>query len=653
MLTGFIPSGVSGLSTRTLIRGLLGQIASRPLRLVVERCLASNPDDRWLHARDLCHALVAVSEPDIGDARLDGDDETSAPGLFPRPTTWPRAFRRTALATVLLALVGVVAAFVAGIRAVDVSPPAYQQLTFRRGSVLSARFAGDNTIVYSAAWDGRLTELWSMRPESPESRQLSIGNADILAVSPSGQMAILIGRRSFSQSTNPGGMLAQLPLDGTAPREVLPDVESADWAPNGQSLAVAHVFEGKSRLEFPIGTVLYESEGWIDGVRVSPDGEYVAFIDHPVYYDDRGGVSVIARTGGTPRVLSTGWSSVSGLAWSSSGNEVWFTAADRGATTSLYAAGLSGRVRVISRSANRMTIRDIDRSGRVLLTEGKYRLRISAVDASLQNERDLSWLDGSVLADLSPDGNTLLINEQAAGGGTPLYAVYLRKSDGSPAVRIGEGSSPALSPDGKWASSLLLGSPPAIALLPTGAGQRRMLDHGPLVDYEAAAWFPDGRRLLIAASEAARPMRLWTQEVPDGTPQPVSAEGFRIASYSRPVSPDGTRATAIDPHGRIWIHPLTGAGEPELVGGLQPGDLPIGWDADGRSVYVFREGEMPAVVYRVYPADGRKERIAVLAPADLAGIRRLSSLQTTADARLFVYSYAQTLSDLFLLSNVR
>ena len=62
MLTGFLPESASGLSTRALIGGLLEQIASRPLRLVVERCLASDPDERWLHAADLRHAILAAAE---------------------------------------------------------------------------------------------------------------------------------------------------------------------------------------------------------------------------------------------------------------------------------------------------------------------------------------------------------------------------------------------------------------------------------------------------------------------------------------------------------------------------------------------------------------------------------------------------------------
>ena len=298
MLTGFNPENVSGFSTRTLILGLLNQIASPPLRRVIERCLASNPEERWQDTRDLHHALVAVSEPNIGDPRSDG---ITAPRHGGRSTVaWPRGrVRRAAVAATIVALGAAAAAFLAGTRAVDVSPPVYQQITFRRGSVLSAQFAGGNTIVYSARWDDKPEEIWSMRPDNPESRSLGITNARLLGVSSQGEMAILTGERTVSVGIDQGGMLARLSLDATAPREVLAGVEDADWSPDGQSLAVARVHEGKARLEYPIGTVLYDSEGWINGVGVSPDNEYMAFVDHPLYYDDRGSVSVIRRTGGT------------------------------------------------------------------------------------------------------------------------------------------------------------------------------------------------------------------------------------------------------------------------------------------------------------------------------------------------------------------
>jgi eukaryotic-like serine/threonine-protein kinase len=407
------------------------------LQLVLPHCLEKNPEDRFQSTRDLCFSLTLVSNA-IHESRREPAAVVSR---------WRRS--STVAFLTLLVLGGFLGSFVAGTRVARVSMPTYRQLTFRRGSVLSARFSGDaHTIVYGAAWDGTPSQLWATRPDSPESRQLPIANADILSISPSGEMAVLLGVRN-AVGVGSGGTLARLPLDASAPREVLAGVEDADWSPDGHNLAISHIVQGKYRLEYPIGTVLYETGGRINKVRVSPDGTRVAFVDHSFFEDDRGAVCVMVRAGGTKQVLSEGWSSVTGLAWAAPRNEIWFTAAESGSSASLYAVNLSGRVRPIARSASRMTIQDIDRDGRVLLTESSFRLRIGAIRSPSGSEpRDLSWLDGSVVTDVSADGRTLLINEQAAGSGTPQYAVYLRKIDGSPAIRIGDGSSPALSPDG-------------------------------------------------------------------------------------------------------------------------------------------------------------------------------------------------------------
>jgi dipeptidyl aminopeptidase/acylaminoacyl peptidase len=264
----------------------------------------------------------------------------------------------------------------------------------------------------------------------------------------------------------------------------------------------------------------------------------------------------------------------------------------------------------------------------------------------------LSWLDGSVATDLSSDGSTLLFAEQGAGSGTSAYAVYVRKTDGAPPTRIGEGSVAALSPDGTWAAAVVLGGSPSIVLLPTSVGESRVLPRGTLVDYEAVTWFPDGRRLLVAAREADRRVRLWEQDVSGGVPKPVSAEGLRVAFSSQPISPDGRHAAALDEDDRVWLQGLNG-GAPERLDALNPGDIPIRWDADGASLYVYRRGELPAVVHRYRLRDRLKQPVAALAPADRVGVSALVTVHTTPDARTFFYTYSQTLSDLFVVSNLR
>jgi Tol biopolymer transport system component len=610
------------------------------IQLVVARCLAKDPKDRFESTRDLSFALTLASA--AGDA-------VAAPVAPVTRWSW---LARGILLAIVVAAFGL--GFAGGARNAGTSPPQYQQLTFRRGAVQSARFAADgHTIVYGAAWDGGARRLWSTRPESPESLQLPIANGDLVSISRTGEMAVVLDRRRGVGFTS-GGVLASLPLNASAPREVLRNVETADWAPDGRDMAVVQIAGGKYRLEFPIGNVLYESGARIGNVRVSPDGTSVAFIDLTlVEADDRGAVCVIRKTERTKRVLSEGWSSVTGIAWAPAGDEVWFTAAASGSAASLHAVNLAGRVRTVASSPRRMVLQDIHRDGRVLLAEGSFRLRIAEALTPSKNETDLSWLDGSVLTDVSGDGRTLLINEQAAGGRSPLYAVYVRKTDGSPAVRIGEGSSPALSPDGSWAAALVLRSPASIHLLPTGVGQLRTLSPAGIGDYQAVTWFPDGRRLLVAGREPGHDVRLWAVDVQDGARKAVAAEGLRIPSFGRTLSPDGTRVAALDGRGQLWVSTVEGTAPSQSLDELEPGYLPITWHADGKSIYVFRDGELPVVVYRFHIEDRRKERVVEFTPADTAGVGTPATVVATPDGRRFFYSYVQRLSDLFLVERLR
>jgi len=79
--------------------------------------------------------------------------------------------------------------------------------------------------------------------------------------------------------------------------------------------------------------------------------------------------------------------------------------------------------------------------------------------------------------------------------------VYLRKTDGSAAVRLGEGRATALSPDGAWVITRVATDDAAqLMLLPTGPGQARQLTYDTLKHY-VAKWFPDGTRVLCQCAE--------------------------------------------------------------------------------------------------------------------------------------------------------
>ena len=317
---------------------------------------------------------------------------------------------------------------------VQAALPVYHPLTFRRGMVHAARFAPDGkTIIYSAAWEGKSLQLFTTRPESPESHELEPAGADVLAVSSSGEMALSLRSHPVAQFLY-SGTLARVPLVGGAPREVMENVEWADWAPDGSTLAIVRQDQGRHKLEFPPGKLLYEADGWIGHIRISPKADAIAFIDHPQLGDDGGEVATVDLAG-KKTTLSTGWDSIQGIAWSPAGDEIWFTATRTGGDRSLYAVNSSGTVRLLARVPGELTLLDVDRDGHVLLTRGNDRAGMMGLAPGEAKERDLSWLDWSVPGDLSPDGRTVLFFESGEGGGARLHGRWSAERQHSPGDR--------------------------------------------------------------------------------------------------------------------------------------------------------------------------------------------------------------------------
>jgi hypothetical protein len=177
-------------------------------------------------------------------------------------------------------------------------PPTFRQLTFRRGEIQSARFAPDGqTVVYTAAWGGKPMEIFLRRLESPESRPSGLVDAELLAVSSSGDMAVSLNRKPVLAFIRTGRLASTSIAGGVTPREILDDVECADWAPNGKDLALVRSVSGRSRLEYPMGKPLYETAGWIGTPRISRSGDLVAFCDHPTPGDDGGSIAIVDRAG--------------------------------------------------------------------------------------------------------------------------------------------------------------------------------------------------------------------------------------------------------------------------------------------------------------------------------------------------------------------
>src|SRR5579863_3848567 len=527
----------------------------------------------------------------------------------------------------------------------------YHPLTFRRGIVHSARFAPDGkTVIYSAAWEGKLLDLYTTRPESPQSQQVEPKGADVLAVSASGEMLLALHSKPRDSSFLYAGTLARVPLVGGAPREILNDVEWADWAPDGTNIAIVHEVGGRKRLEFPLGKALYEADGWIGNPRVAPDGKSVAFVDHPQTGDDGGAVAVVDLTGKKTK-LSDGWDSIQGLAWSPDAREIWFTATRTGGDRSLYATDLSGKVRVLARVPGELTILDVGKEGNVLLTRGNDRAGMIGLAPGESKEKDLSWLDWSVPGSLSADGRAILFFESGEGGG-PKYAVYLRNTDGAPAIRLGEGTGLSLSPDGQWALSRLNVMPSPLVLYPTGVGEMKQLKNDGL-NHISAAFLPDGKRFIFAGTEPGHGARLYVESLDDAQPHPFSMEGVAGPGTGGLVlSPDGKTVAARGPDQKVYVFPVDG-GDPKIITAAQPGEFPTAWSSDGRSLFLMTRGQIPAQVFRVDVATGQKTLWRAFEPADAAGIDTIRGVLVSSDNKAYVYGYTRTLSDLYLVQGLK
>jgi eukaryotic-like serine/threonine-protein kinase len=619
--------------------GELAPATPAPLRWVIERCLAKDPEERYSSTRDLAHDFSSLRDhlSEVSAARVAA----------------PMARRRGILAAAGWALLAAgltgFAGFFLGRHSVESPHPSYRRLTFRRGYVFSARFAPDGqTVVYGASWNGMPVQLFSTRPGSPESLPFPLPSADVLSISSSGEMALCLGRH-FIDGWESLGTLAQLPISGSAPREVLENVLAADWAPDGVNLAVVRQVGTQVSLEFPVGNRIYETPGWISHPRVSPAGDAVAFINHPLRGDDAGTPMLVDRSG-SRKALSEPWLSVQGVAWPPGGKEIWFTATPSGSMgrRALYGVTAAGRRRVIAESAG--TLHDVARDGRVLLARDGVRARMVVLPPGETRERDLSWLDGTLPTDISTDGTTLLFYEGIEGGGS-TGTVYVRKSDGSPPVRLGEGYSLALSPD-KRSALAALQSFSQLTVLPTGTGQARRLERGPIESYQSASFLPDGKRVLFAGSEKGRRARLYVQDLVGGAPRPVTAEGTGAGFHGVVVSPDGRFATGPAPASGFARYPLEG-GSPLPIEGLAEGEVPVRWSADARSLFVYRIAEVPARIFRLDLSTGRRELWKELIPPDLAGTSDIGYVQITPDGRAYAYYYGQILSDLYLVEGLK
>jgi eukaryotic-like serine/threonine-protein kinase len=608
--------------------------ASIPLSFqkIVEHCLEKEPENRFQSARDLAFALDTLSNASSGRA-----SRSRAPRLQAKIVPW--AVAGVFLVATLLLL---------GKQwQRNTQSPSYRRLTFEEGTLYSARFAPDfRAIVYGAAWNGKPLQLFSTVGDSLLTQPLNLTNANLLAISRTGELAVVLHGAHRAHLETEGGTLARTPLAGGSPREVLEDVPWADWDANGE-LAVVHHTQGRDRIEYPIGHVLYQSNGWISHLRFSPQADKIAFMDHPALWDDRGSVFLIDLSGHAS-VLSPEWESEDGLAWSPDGKEVWFTGVEKGINRDLLAVNMSGRIRRILDLPAGMTLEDVAPDGRVLVSLDAERVAM-ATAARDGKAVDISWHDWNIAKDISRDGQSVLFEDSSEAAGTH-YSVAIRKIDGTLPVQLGEGSAGGLSPDGKWAISILTGSPGRVALVPIGPGQPRTiavpgLEH---IQNGSAHFLASGKRITVNASEHGHGVRCYLVDLDEGKPIPITPEGIAGGL----VSPDGQYILRANDATLVAVYPIAG-GAPRPIPDLEPGFIPVQWSEDDSAVYGYRPGQVPTKVYKVNLVTGEKTLIQELQPEATAGVVTIAPVVVTRDGSRFAYSYYQVFSVLYLISGLR
>jgi eukaryotic-like serine/threonine-protein kinase len=604
-----------------------------PVRWIIERCLAKNPGERYASTEDLAR--------DLRSAESHLSELSSASGAGPATVVAPKAgaprLAAIALAAVILGSAG---AWLAARRSVrTASAPSFQRVTFQRGNIFHGRFAPDGqTVLYSAAWEGGPVEIYSTRVDGTESRPLGLKKADLLAVSGSGELLVVVGSDA-PKSPGGTGTLARVPLSGGAPRELVERVHAADWLAGGAVAVQRHIDLNHDELQIPAGTRRLDYSG--SAPRSSRDSRQVAIARQTA----KGGEVVVLDDAG--EILWSAPANTGYVVWHPSG-ELWYSV-DAGEQPGLYALSQGGRTRPILR-ANGWVLHDIAPDGRLLLERAIERSSLRVRLAGDAKERELSWLDGSTLAGVSTERGALVFSETYEAG-SRAGGVYLRAFDGSPAVRLADGTATACSEDGRWVLVRSVGSPARYSIVPTSAGQPIPLEFGG-ANLVAAAFLPGAEPSLLATIGESGDRG----ELAVVTPKNVRKLG---------ISPGFTEgAVAVSPDGGAFAY-RAGSREIALCRFDPPGcrkialpsdEAPIQWSADRRFLYLrqFGIGEIPMRVSRYEIATGAEADWLALGPEDATDFIAVGGVFVSRDGKSYAFDALAILdSSLFVVDGLR
>jgi len=609
------------------------RVLSPALERIVHRCLEKDPSRRFQTAADLAFALQSFTD-------------TSSSGLRPQLAT-PAAPRRNLIWSIAaIAVILASAAYFASPRLGKSAPPVFKRLTFRLGWISSVVMSPDGrTVVYQAKWEDTPARFYLLTVGQREARDLDLGPAvKLFALSSKGDLAIGMG---------PGGRtLARVPVSGGPAREILNDVLAADWLPGSESLAVMRRVGKKDRVEFPVGKVLFEtdiSDFHYNPIRFSPDGRRIAFVHNVL----QAKLAVVDLEGNVhqlgPLAPNGGWSP-GPISWSPDGKEIWLRSYHGEELGLMIAIDMAGRSRSLARLPGNADLAAVSHDGKALIEMNKEHGGVLALGPGQPQERDLSWAEDNGYPRISADGRWVVFSAGSEGGGA-TGSVILRKTDGSPGIRLADGvAMGGISPDGKWVNIRPGGNPDKEVLIPTGPGEETEIKLPGIGSATIMYWLPDGKSYVVDGNASGKPDRYWYWQPSSQTMRLLSDE-FENARPSA-LKPDGTEMVLLFDDGYRSVSLPGGESKPFL--GFEEGDRAMTWSADGRYIYFQPRSNSEATTFQVWRlevATRKRNFWKQIAPSK--NVDRISGLHITPNGCCYVYSYDRNFSDLYLVDGLR
>ena len=238
----------------------------------------------------------------------------------------------------------------------------------------------------------------------------------------------------------------------------------------------------------------------------------------------------------------------------------------------------AGRVREVHALPDSFILQSVSSDGeRCLLVSSADRTSLTVRRAGAP-ARDLSWLRWTFVADLSPDGRSVLFFD--TGASPKIAGLWLRSLDGGDAGRISDGDRGRFSPDGSTIVSTV-GDPPQLTLIPLGGGNHRQLTSAP-ASHSAPVYAGPTTLLYVRAENGAR--GIWRIES-DGTgARSLGADGCDLPA----ADTVGQRFLCLagERNGTLFVYPMAGGPGRKLFELSRNGRFRYArWSTSGNAIY--------------------------------------------------------------------